>query len=147
MMGAALRFPVTLVMPSNVSPERKRILTAYGANILWTDPADGIDGSIRKARELAANQPDLYWYADQYSNDNNWRAHYRTTANEIWQQTEGRLTHFLAGHGHQRNIRWNHAALERVESRHSMSIARAGFTLSRSGRLETHGRRHRAAHL
>ncbi len=99
MMGAALRFPVTLVMPSNVSPERKRILTAYGANILWTDPADGIDGSIRKARELAANQPDLYWYADQYSNDNNWRAHYRTTANEIWQQTEGRLTHFLAGMG------------------------------------------------
>ncbi|MDR5725897.1 MAG: cysteine synthase family protein [Terriglobia bacterium] len=99
MMGAAMRFPVTLVMPSNVSPERKRILAAYGVTILWTDPAEGIDGSIRKARELAVNQPEQYWYADQYSNDNNWRAHYQTTANEIWRQTEGRLTHFLAGLG------------------------------------------------
>lgn len=99
MLGAALGFPVTLVMPTNVSPERKRILSAYGAQILWTDPADGTDGSIRKARELAAHQADKYWYADQYSNDNNWRAHYLTTANEIWEQTEGRVTHFLAGLG------------------------------------------------
>jgi cysteine synthase B len=99
MLGAALGFPVTLVMPTNVSPERKRILSAYGAQILWTDPADGTDGSIRKARELAAHQSDQYWYADQYSNDNNWRAHYLTTANEIWEQTEGRVTHFLAGLG------------------------------------------------
>ncbi len=99
MLGAALQFPVTLIMPSNVSPERKRILSAYGAEILWTDPADGTDGSIRKARELAASGPEKYWYADQYSNDNNWRAHYLTTANEIWRQTEGRVTHFLAGLG------------------------------------------------
>jgi cysteine synthase B len=99
MLGAALRFPVTLAMPSNVSPERRRILAAYGAKIIWTDPADGTDGSIRKARELAASEPENYWYADQYSNDNNWRAHYETTANEIWQQTEGRVTHFLAGLG------------------------------------------------
>ncbi len=99
MLGAALRFPVTLIMPSNVSPERKRILAAYGANILWSDPAEGTDGAIRKARELAANEPEKYWYADQYSNDNNWRAHYETTANEIWRQTDGRVTHFLAGLG------------------------------------------------
>ncbi|MHB8302635.1 MAG: PLP-dependent cysteine synthase family protein [Acidobacteriaceae bacterium] len=99
MLGAAMRFPVTLVMPSNVSPERKRILAAYGAKIVWTDPADGTDGSIRKARELAVDESDRYYYADQYSNDNNWRAHYRTTANEIWQQTEGRITHFVAGLG------------------------------------------------
>ncbi len=99
MLGAAMQFPVTLIMPSNVSPERKRILSAYGAEILWTDPADGTDGSIRKARELAASGPEKYWYADQYSNDNNWRAHYLTTANEIWRQTEGRVTHFLAGLG------------------------------------------------
>ncbi len=99
MLGAALQFPVTLAMPSNVSPERKRILAAYGAKIIWTDPADGTDGSIRKARELAADEPENYWYADQYSNDNNWRAHYETTANEIWRQTEGRLTHFLTGLG------------------------------------------------
>jgi cysteine synthase B len=99
MLGAALRFPVTLAMPSNVSPERKQILAAYGANILWTDPADGTDGAILKAQELAASQPEEYWYADQYSNDNNWRAHYQTTANEIWRQTDGRITHFLAGLG------------------------------------------------
>jgi cysteine synthase B len=99
MLGAAMQFPITLVMPSNVSPERKKILAAYGVKIVWTDPADGTDGSIRKARELASNHPDEYWYADQYSNDNNWRAHYRTTANEIWQQTEGRVTHFVAGLG------------------------------------------------
>lgn len=99
MLGAAMRFPVTLVMPSNVSPERKRILAAYGARILWTDPADSTDGAIRKARELAANEPERYYYADQYSNDNNWRAHYLTTANEIWEQTEGRITHFVAGLG------------------------------------------------
>ncbi|HEU4635843.1 MAG TPA: cysteine synthase family protein [Edaphobacter sp.] len=99
MLGAALHFPVTLCMPSNVSPERKKYLAAYGANIVWTSPADGSDGAIRKARELAANEPDRYFYADQYSNDANWRAHYRTTGNEIWQQTEGQVTHFVAGLG------------------------------------------------
>jgi S-sulfo-L-cysteine synthase (O-acetyl-L-serine-dependent) len=99
MLGAAMGFPVTLVMPSNVSPERKKILAAYGVEILWTDPANGIDGAICKARDIASNHPDDYWYADQYSNENNWRAHYQTTANEIWKQTEGRLTHFVAGLG------------------------------------------------
>src|ERR1700675_1614841 len=96
MIGAAQGFPVTLCMPENVSVERKRILHAYGANILYTDPADGSDGAIRVARELAAKHPDLYYYADQYSNDANWQAHYHGTANEIWQQTEGRITHFVA---------------------------------------------------
>ncbi len=99
MFGAALGFPVTLCMPSNVSPERKRYLAAYGANVIWTNPADGSDGAIRKARELVAAEPDRYFYADQYSNDENWRAHYRTTANEIWAQTEGQITHFVAGLG------------------------------------------------
>jgi cysteine synthase B len=99
MLGAALHFPVTLVMPSNVSPERKQILAAYGVKIVWTDPADGTDGSIRMAREMVLNSPDEYWYADQYSNENNWRAHYHTTANEIWIQTEGQITHFVAGLG------------------------------------------------
>ncbi len=99
MLGAALGFPVTLCMPSNVSPERKKYLAAYGANVVWTNPADGSDGAIRKARELAAAEPGRYYYADQYSNDENWRAHYRTTANEIWQHTEGQITHFVAGLG------------------------------------------------
>jgi S-sulfo-L-cysteine synthase (O-acetyl-L-serine-dependent) len=99
MLGAALGFPVVLCMPSNVSPERKKYLAAYGANIVWTDPGQGSDGAIRKARELAAIDPEAYYYADQYSNDQNWRAHYYTTANEIWAQTEGQVTHFLAGLG------------------------------------------------
>ena len=96
MLGAALGFPVTLCVPENVSPERKRILQAYGANIIYTDPSEGSDGAIKIARQLAERHHDLYFYADQYSNDANWRAHYETTANEIWQQTEGRITHFAA---------------------------------------------------
>lgn len=96
MIGAAQGFPVTLCMPSNVSVERKRILHAYGANIVYTDPDDGSDGAIRKARELFAAEPEKYFYADQYSNDANWRAHYLGTANEIWQQSEGHITHFVS---------------------------------------------------
>ena len=96
MLGAALGFPVTLCVPENASPERKRILQAYGANIIYTDPAEGSDGAIKIARQYVERDPDLYFYADQYSNDANWRAHYETTANEIWQQTEGRITHFVA---------------------------------------------------
>jgi cysteine synthase B len=99
MLGAAEGFPVKLCMPSNVSVERKRILAAYGAEIIWTDPADGSDGAIRKVQELAAAEPEKYFYADQYGNDNNWRAHYHGTANEIWQQTEGTVTHFIAALG------------------------------------------------
>ena len=99
MLGAALGFPVTLCVPSNVSPERKNILDAYGAKVIWTDPADGSDGAIRAARALAAAEPDRYVYADQYGNEQNWKAHYRTTGNEIWKQTEGQVTHFVAGLG------------------------------------------------
>src|SRR6266704_151418 len=96
MLGAAQGFPVTLCMPENVSRERKQILQGYGANILYTDPGDGSDGAIRMARALAAKHPDEYFYADQYSNEANWKAHYHGTANEIWQQTQGRVTHFVA---------------------------------------------------
>ncbi len=96
MLGAAEGFRVALCMPQNVSVERKRILQAYGAVVVYTDPNDGSDGAIRKARELFAAQPEKYFYADQYSNDANWQAHYHGTANEIWQQTEGRITHFVS---------------------------------------------------
>jgi len=99
MLGAALGFPVTLCVPSNVSEERKNILAAYGAEVIWTDPADGSDGAIRKSRSVIAAEPDRYYYADQYGNPQNWMAHYRTTANEIWKQTEGQITHFVAGLG------------------------------------------------
>jgi len=99
MLGAALGFPVHLAMPANVSPERKRILRAYGANMDWTDPDQGSDGAIRRARELAGNDPGRFFYADQYSNDANWLAHYRTTGPEIWEQAAGQITHFIAGLG------------------------------------------------
>jgi cysteine synthase B len=99
MLGAALDFPVHLCMPTNVSPERKRILRAYGATIDWTDPDQGSDGAIRRARELAANAPERYYYADQYSNAANWQAHYNSTGMEIWRQTGGQVTHFIAGLG------------------------------------------------
>jgi cysteine synthase B len=99
MLGAALGFPVHLAMPSNVSPERKRVLRAFGAKVDWTDPDQGSDGAIRRARELAGNEPARFCYMDQYSNDANWLAHYRTTGPEIWQQTEGQITHFVAGLG------------------------------------------------
>jgi len=96
MLGAAEGFPVTLCIPTNVSPERSRIVRSYGAEIIYTDPGEGSDGAIRKAREIAAAEPQRYFYADQYSNPANWRAHYYGTAEEIWRQTEGRLTHFVA---------------------------------------------------
>ena len=96
MIGAAQGFPVTLCMPENVSPERKLILFAYGANIVYTPADDGSDGAIRAAREFYAREPEKYFYADQYSNDANWQAHYHGTAEEIWQQTEGQVTHFVA---------------------------------------------------
>jgi cysteine synthase B len=99
MLGAALGIPVHLAMPANVSPERRRILQAYGAIIDWTDPDQGSDGAILRARELAGNGPERFCYLDQYSNDANWMAHYRTTGPEIWRQTAGRVTHFAAGLG------------------------------------------------
>jgi len=99
MIGAALGFGVTLCVPANVSLERKRILKAYGAEVIYTNPLESSDGAIRMARQLYAERPDLYYYADQYNNPANWQAHYETTGVEIWQQTEGRITHFVAGLG------------------------------------------------
>jgi cysteine synthase B len=96
MIGAAEGFQVTLCMPENVSVERKRILFAYGANIIYTPADEGSDGAIHVAREMSVRDPEKYFYADQYSSDANWQAHYHGTANEIWQQTEGRITHFVA---------------------------------------------------
>src|SRR5687767_5985039 len=99
MIGASKGFPVKLCVPSNVTVERKRLLHAYGADLIFTDPMDGSDGAIREARKQVAANPDLYFYPDQYNNDANWRSHYETTAPEIIEQTEGRITHFVAGLG------------------------------------------------
>jgi S-sulfo-L-cysteine synthase (O-acetyl-L-serine-dependent) len=99
MIGACSGFSVRLCVPSNVTIERKRLLHAYGADLIFTDPMDGSDGAIREARRQVAANPDRYFYPDQYNNDANWRAHYETTAPEILAQTEGRITHFVAGLG------------------------------------------------
>jgi cysteine synthase B len=98
-LGAARGYRVKLALPQNASEERKRILKSYGAELVLTSPLEGSDGAIREARKLYAENPDLYFYADQYNNPANWRAHYETTANEIWEQTAGRVTHFIAGLG------------------------------------------------
>ena len=99
MLGAARGYPVTLCLPANASHERKHILRIHGAEIIETDPLQGSDGAQLLAREMAARDGAKYFYADQYNNDANWRAHYETTAPEIWQQTEGRISHFVAGLG------------------------------------------------
>ena len=99
MLGAARGHRVKLFLPENVSPERIAILRAYGVELVFTDPLEGSDGAIEAVRELAAREPDTYFYADQYNNPANWQAHYRTTAPEIWEQTNGHVTHFVAGLG------------------------------------------------
>ncbi len=99
MIGRSLGFRVAVCLPGNASAERRAILGAYGAELFLTDPLEGTDGAIRKARALAAERPDLYFYPDQYSNAANWRAHFDTTGPEILAQTGGRLTHFVAGLG------------------------------------------------
>lgn len=99
MLGAALGFEVTICLPANASRERFRTLEAYGARTVPTDPLEGTDGAIRLAREMAEADPERYWYADQYGNPANWRAHYEGTGPEIWHQTGGRVTHFVAGLG------------------------------------------------
>ncbi|MFQ5419082.1 MAG: PLP-dependent cysteine synthase family protein, partial [Anaerolineae bacterium] len=98
MLGAARGYPVKLALPSNASPERIAILRAYGVDLVLTDPLEGSDGAILAARELAAQDPILF-YANQYDNPANWLAHYHTTAPEIWAQTDGQITHFIAGLG------------------------------------------------
>jgi S-sulfo-L-cysteine synthase (O-acetyl-L-serine-dependent) len=99
MISAAYGYRLKLCMPANVTPERTRMLKAYGAELVLTDPMEGTDGAIREARRLFAADPQRYFYADQYNNEANWRAHYETTGPEIIEQTEGRLTHFVAGLG------------------------------------------------
>ena len=99
MIGVALGFQVVLCLPENVTPERKRILRAYGAELVFTDPLEGSDGAIRMAQRMKDAEPDRFFYADQYNNAFNWRSHYDTTGPEIIRQAGSRLTHFVAGLG------------------------------------------------
>jgi cysteine synthase B len=98
-IGAARGYKVKLALPQNASHERKKILRSYGAELVLTNPLEGSDGAIRVARRLYSENPDHYFYSDQYNNPANWQAHYQTTAIEIWEQTAGRVTHFVAGLG------------------------------------------------
>jgi cysteine synthase B len=99
MIGAAQGYRVRLCVPENVTPERKRILLGFGADIVYTDPMEGSDGAIIRAKAMYAASPDRYFYPDQYNNPGNWRAHFDTTGPEILEQTSGRVTHFVAGLG------------------------------------------------
>ncbi len=96
MLGAAEGFRITLCVPQNLSQERRRVLRAYGAELVFTPAAEGTDGAQRVAKSMAEREPDRYWYFDQYNNEANWRAHLETTGPEIWDQTRGRITHFVA---------------------------------------------------
>ena len=99
MLGAARGYAVTLVLPKNASEARKRIVKLYGAEIIETDPMSGTDAAQLVAREMSENDPERYFYPDQYNNEANWKSHFATTAPEIWRQTDGRVTHFVAGLG------------------------------------------------
>jgi cysteine synthase B len=99
MIAAARGYPVTLCLPKNAGHQRKQILRSFGVQIIETDPLQSTDGAQLVAREMFRSEPDKYFYPDQYNNEANWRAHYDTTAPEIWEQTEGRVTHFIAGLG------------------------------------------------
>src|ERR1700692_3460546 len=99
MIGAALGYPVTLCLPDSAAQERKRMLVAYGAELVMTPGDEATDGAIRRVHEMVAAGPEKYFYPDQYSNPANWQAHYYGTANEIWEQTAGRVTHFVAALG------------------------------------------------
>jgi len=99
MIGAARGYPVTLCLPKNAGRQRKRILDSFGVKVIQTDPLQSTDGAQVNARAMFEKEPEKYFYPDQYNNEANWRAHYENTAPEIWEQTEGRITHFIAGLG------------------------------------------------
>ena len=98
-MGTRLGYKVKLAVPASINPERKKVLLAYGVELIITDPLQGSDGAIQKAREIYEKEPEPYFYPDQYNNPENWKAHYETTGKEIWEQTEGKITHLVVGLG------------------------------------------------
>ena len=148
MIGANRGYKVKLCLPANASQERKRILKAYGAEMVFSDPGEGSDGAIRLCREIYMADPDRYFYPDQYNNPANWKAHFETTGPEIIEQTGGRITHFV-------DVAWAPAAPSSASRRRLKRdlpdvkcYLRAAFQrLSRPGRPEAHAHRDRARHL
>src|SRR6202162_3158727 len=124
MIAAALGYRVKLCLPASASEERKKILKAFGAELVITPGVEGSDGAILRAREIIAAEPGKYFYPNQYGNPANWRAHYKTTANEIWEQTAGRITHFVAGVGTRGNFLGTTRRLQEVNSPSCCSTVR-----------------------
>ena len=148
MVGAARGYAVKLCVPENASPERKLMLRALGAELVLTDPLEGgTDGAIREARRLYAEDPDQYFYPDQYNNDANWRAHYDTTGPEIIEQTSGRLTHFVAGLGTSGTFVGTGRRLRQFNPGDPADFVSARRTVPRARRAEAHGVGDRAGHL
>ena len=151
MIGAARGYRVRLCVPSNVTPERKQILGTYGAELIYTDPMDGSDGAIREARRLYAEAPDRYFYPDQYNNDGNWQAHYETTGEEIIAQTNGRVTHFVAGLGTSGTFVGCRPAAAGVRARTEPTdragVGAAGLAVAWSRRVKAYGHGDRPWHL
>ena len=147
MIGAARGYRVQLVMPGNVSVERKNIVKTYGAELILSDPLKGSDGAIELAREIYAENPDKYFKPDQYNNEANSLAHYNGTGPEIWSQTRGRITHFFSDHRHQRHLDGHRSIFERKESRCLRSGRRTGQSDARHRRFEAHGIVDQARHL
>ena len=116
LVGAAKDYRVILVMPENVTVERKQLAQAYGAEIIFSDPLEGPDGAIRMVHAMVATQPDRYYHPNQYDNDDNWKSHYYGTANEIWQQTAGRITHFVSAIGTSGTFMGNGRRLKELNS-------------------------------
>ena len=147
MLGAATGFRVRLCVPGNVTPERKRILKAFGAEVIFTDPMQGSDGAILRTKAMYAENPDIYFYPDQYNNPANWRAHYDTTAPELLEQTNGRITHFVCGLGTSGTFIGTGRRLRESEARRQAGLGAARFAAPRPRRPEAHGDGDRAGHL
>ena len=145
MLGAELGIPVELALPENASEERKLILRGYGATLHLTDPMAGTDGAQEFARRLVEEHPDRYYYPDQYNHDANWRAHYTGTGPEIWEQTAGTVTHFVAGLGTSGTF-YRNIPLSNGEGREVL-FGSTGQSAAWSGGVEAYGNGCRSRHL
>ena len=147
MIGAAKGYRVKLFLPENVSPERVSILRAYDVDLVFTDPLEGSDGALQAVQDLAAREADRYFYADQYNNPANWQAHYQGTGAEIWRQTAGQVTHFVAGLGTSGTLMGAGRRLKEYNPAVQYHLGRAGFALPRTGGTQTYAVRHPTGHL
>ena len=147
LLAQLMGIPVTLTMPENASPERVSILRALGAEVMLTDPLEGSDGAILVARKMAAENPELYLYANQYDNPANWQAHYYSTGPEIWSQTNGQVTHFIAGLGTSGTLTGVGKYLREMNPDVQIIAMQPDDAFPRPGRVEAYADRYPAGHL